>query len=137
TWGAGLLALSAPLAATCFVKAFGITFLGRPRSPAAAAAHETDGFSLATMFVLAALCVLAGALPSLVIEGLAPVVRQLSGAALPMTGEGGWFRLVPIAAERSAYGGIVLLIALALFAWLTAYVMCRRSSVWFRGPAGR
>ena len=28
-----LLALSAALAAACFVKAFGVTFLGRPRSP--------------------------------------------------------------------------------------------------------
>ncbi|HEX7005674.1 MAG TPA: hydrogenase 4 subunit B [Alphaproteobacteria bacterium] len=123
-----LLALSAALAATCFVKAFGITFLGRPRSPAAAAAHEPDGYSLATMFALAALCVLAGALPSLVIEGLAPVVRELSGAALPLTGDGGWFRLVPIAAGRSAYGGFVLLIAIALFAALTAYVVHRLGS---------
>src|SRR5690606_9000000 len=31
----GLLALAAALAAACFVRAFGITFLGRPRSPAA------------------------------------------------------------------------------------------------------
>src|SRR5262249_55028558 len=30
-----LLALSAALAAACFVKAFGVTFLGRPRTPAA------------------------------------------------------------------------------------------------------
>ena len=30
-----LLALSAALAAACFVKAFGVTFLGRPRSDAA------------------------------------------------------------------------------------------------------
>ena len=49
-----LLALSAALAAACFVKAFGITFLGRPRTPAAEAAKEVDGFSLAAMFVLAA-----------------------------------------------------------------------------------
>src|ERR687892_1842529 len=31
----GLLALSAALAAACFVKAFGVTFLGRPRTPTA------------------------------------------------------------------------------------------------------
>ena len=30
-----LLALSAALAAACFVKAFGIVFLGRPRTEAA------------------------------------------------------------------------------------------------------
>ncbi|MGH8733337.1 MAG: hydrogenase 4 subunit B, partial [Burkholderiales bacterium] len=35
-----LLALSAALAAACFVKAFGITFLGRARTPAAERAQE-------------------------------------------------------------------------------------------------
>src|SRR5947209_5094892 len=37
-----LLALSAALAAACFVKAFGVSFLGRPRATAAANAQETD-----------------------------------------------------------------------------------------------
>ena len=44
-----LLALSAALAAACFVKAFGVSFLGRPRTPAAANAIETNsnfGFAL-------------------------------------------------------------------------------------------
>ena len=74
-----LLALSAALAAACFVKAFGVTFLGRPRTPAAANAHEVDRFSLITMFAFAALCLLAGILPGLVIDGLAPVVGGLVG----------------------------------------------------------
>src|SRR5438874_3881415 len=55
-----LLALSAALAAACFVKAYGVTFLGRPRSPAAAGAEEVDRFSLSAMFILASLCFLAG-----------------------------------------------------------------------------
>ncbi|HVO14523.1 MAG TPA: hydrogenase 4 subunit B [Alphaproteobacteria bacterium] len=131
-----LLALSAALAATCFVKAFGIVFLGRPRSAAAAEARETDRFSLATMFVLAALCVLAGALPSLVIDGLAPVVRELTGAVLPATAESGWLRLVPIAAERSAYGGLVLLVAIVVVAALTVLIVHRFGShAVRRGPA--
>src|ERR1700685_95276 len=58
-----MLALSTPLPAPCFVKAFGVTFLGRPRSKAAAAATETDGFSLAAMVVLAGLCFFCGILP--------------------------------------------------------------------------
>ncbi|MBI5780189.1 MAG: hydrogenase 4 subunit B, partial [Rhodocyclales bacterium] len=53
-----LLALSAALAAACFVKAFGVTFLGRPRSPAAETAQEVDQFSLTAMFILAFVCVL-------------------------------------------------------------------------------
>ncbi|MGO7209118.1 hydrogenase 4 subunit B, partial [Rhizobium ruizarguesonis] len=56
----GLLALSAALAGACFVKAFGITFLGRPRTVVAEQALEVDRFSLAAMSVLAALCLLAG-----------------------------------------------------------------------------
>ncbi len=37
-----LLALAAALASCCFVRAYGICFLGRPRSDAAAQARETD-----------------------------------------------------------------------------------------------
>ena len=44
-----MMALAAALAAACFVRAYGITFLGRPRSEAARAAHEVDRFSLAAM----------------------------------------------------------------------------------------
>src|SRR4029079_4240644 len=39
-----LLALSAALVAACFVKAFGVSFLGRSRSREAAGAHEVDVF---------------------------------------------------------------------------------------------
>src|SRR6266516_4117287 len=52
----GLLALSAALAAACFVKAFGITFLGRARTSVAHDARETDALSLTAMFVLVVLC---------------------------------------------------------------------------------
>src|SRR5262249_40835974 len=54
----GMLALSAALAAACFVKAFGVTFLGRARTAAAERAREVDVFSLAAMFGFAALCLL-------------------------------------------------------------------------------
>ncbi|HTI82665.1 MAG TPA: hydrogenase 4 subunit B, partial [Acetobacteraceae bacterium] len=53
-----LLALSAALAAACFVKAFGISFLGRARTRAAADARETDRWSLYAMFAFAGLCLL-------------------------------------------------------------------------------
>src|SRR6476619_6238190 len=51
-----LLALAAALAAACFVKAYGVAFLGRPRSVAAEAAHDVDRYSLAAMFNIATLC---------------------------------------------------------------------------------
>ena len=71
---------------------------------------------------------LAGVLPSVVIKLLTPVVLALTGAELPETSGGGWFRLVPIAAERSAYGGLVLVAAIVLVAALTAFVVHRLGS---------
>src|SRR5262249_47024409 len=60
-----LLALSAALAAACFVRAFGITFLGRARTPAAGRASEADRVSLAAMGILAALCLVTGIIPGI------------------------------------------------------------------------
>jgi hydrogenase-4 component B len=50
------LALTGGLAAACFVKAFGITFLGMPRSKKAQEAHESPGSMQAGMVFLAAVC---------------------------------------------------------------------------------
>src|SRR5205807_5817659 len=79
----GLLALSAALAAACFVKAFGITFLGRARTSPAQDARETDARSLTAMFILVVLCLVAGILPSYFIDTLAPVVQGLVNAQMP------------------------------------------------------
>src|SRR5690242_11789881 len=79
-----LLALSAALAAACFVKAFGISFLGRPRTSVVATAPEADGFSLGAMFGFAALCFVAGILPGLFIDALAPAVHDLIGDHMPV-----------------------------------------------------
>ena len=75
-----MLALAAALAGACFVRAFGISFLGRPRSAFARDAVEVDRFSLTAMGILALLCLLAGIFPGQVMDALAPVVRALIGA---------------------------------------------------------
>src|SRR5512136_1584603 len=49
-----MLALTGALAAACFVKAFGITFLAQPRSPQAANAHEAAPTMVIGMGLLAA-----------------------------------------------------------------------------------
>src|SRR5205814_10567241 len=72
-----MLALSAALAAACFVKAFGVSFLGRPRTTVAEDAQEVDRWSLAAMFILAGLCLLIGIIPGPIIDMLAPVVKML------------------------------------------------------------
>ena len=103
-----LLALSAALAAACFVKAFGVTFLGRPRTRVAAEAREVDRCSLAAMFGFAALCLLAGICPGVVIDRLAPVVQALTGARMPTQLGVAWLSIVPIASARSSYNGLLV-----------------------------
>ena len=132
----GLLALSAALAAACFVKAFGITFLGRPRTPAAETARETDRFSLTAMFALASLCLLAGILPGLVIDALSPVTLALVGGRMPLQSDVAWASIVPIAEARSSYNGLLVFVFIALSAPLAAYVIHRFAShAVRRGPA--
>jgi formate hydrogenlyase subunit 3/multisubunit Na+/H+ antiporter MnhD subunit len=104
-----LLALSAAFAAACFVKAFGVTFLGRPRSADAATAAEVDVPSLVAMGLLVLLCALAGVFPGTVIDAVAPIARQLLGASMPLQAEESWFTVVPIADTRSSYNGLLLL----------------------------
>jgi NADH:ubiquinone oxidoreductase subunit 5 (subunit L)/multisubunit Na+/H+ antiporter MnhA subunit len=132
----GLLALSAALAAACFVKAFGITFLGRPRTATVETAHEVDRYSLAAMFTLAILCLLAGILPGLVIDGLSPVTLLLIGSRMPVQMAEPWLSIVPIAASRSSYNGLLVLAFIAISASLAAYVIHRFAShALRRGPA--
>jgi NADH:ubiquinone oxidoreductase subunit 5 (subunit L)/multisubunit Na+/H+ antiporter MnhA subunit len=123
-----MLALSAALAATCFVRAFGITFLGRPRSPEAIAAGEVDRFSTGAMLALAAFCVLAGVLPGLVVDALAPAVTLVTNGALAAQRAMPWLSLVPVAPERSSYNGLVFLAFIALSGSLTALAVHRFAS---------
>ncbi len=74
-----LLALTGALAAACFVKAFGITFLGLPRSGHAENAHESSPTMVTAMGVLAVLCVVFGLAPGLVVNVLDPLAGSLLG----------------------------------------------------------
>jgi len=131
-----MLALSAALAAACFVKAFGVTFLGRPRTPVAADAHETDRVSIAAMFAFALLCLLAGILPGLFIDGLAPVTQALVGARMPAQTALPWLSIVPIAESRSSYNGLLVFAFIALSTLLTVEIIHRFASrAVRRGPA--
>jgi formate hydrogenlyase subunit 3/multisubunit Na+/H+ antiporter MnhD subunit len=123
-----LLALSAALAAACFVKAFGVTFLGRARTPAAAGAHETDRFSLAAMFFFAALCLVAGILPGFFIDALAPVVQSLVGDRMPVQRGVEWLSIVPIAESRSSYNGLLVFVFMVLSGALAAWAIHRLAS---------
>jgi hydrogenase-4 component B len=131
-----LLALSAALAAACFVKAFGVTFLGRPRTPAAAKAEETDSNSLAAMFILAALCLVAGVLPGIFLDALASVSRALVGVSMPHQIGLQWLTIVPIAESRSSYNGLLVFVFVTLSGSIAAFAIHRLASDRLRrGPA--
>jgi hydrogenase-4 component B len=123
-----LLALSAALAAACFVKAFGVSFLGRPRTPAAAHASETDSNSLAAMFFLAAVCFVAGILPGIFIDALAPVTTALVGVSMPRQTGLDWLTIVPIAESRSSYNGLLVFVFVTLSGSLAAFAIHRLAS---------
>ena len=123
-----VLALSAALAAACFVKAFGVTFLGRPRSPVVAKAGEADHFSLAAMLFLAALCLLAGILPGFVIDALAPLTQSLVGGRMPVQAVVPWLAMVPVSESRSSYDGLLVFVFITFSALLSAYAIHRLAS---------
>ncbi len=115
-----MLALAAALAAACFVKVYGVVFLGRARTEQAKNAAETDRFSLSVMFILALLCLLAGIFPGFVINVLAPAVREMTGAHMPQHGAG--LLLVPVSAARSSYSGLLVFVFIAVSAGLAALI---------------
>jgi hypothetical protein len=131
-----MLALAAALAAACFVKAFGVTFLGRPRGVAAETATEVDRYSLTAMFILATLCLLAGILPGLVIDALAPITVEILGGAMPIQANEPWLSIVPIAESRSSYNGLLVMVFITISASLAVYFIHRFAShALRRGPA--
>jgi NADH:ubiquinone oxidoreductase subunit 5 (subunit L)/multisubunit Na+/H+ antiporter MnhA subunit len=131
-----MLALAAALAAACFVKAYGVAFLGRPRSLAAETAGEVDRYSMTAMFSLAALCLLGGILPGLVIDALSPVALQILGGRMPIQANEAWLSFAPIAASRGSYNGLLVMIFVTISASLAVFVVHRFASrALRRGPA--
>jgi hydrogenase-4 component B len=123
-----MLALAAALSATCFVRAFGIAFLGRPRTPVAAEAQETDVASRAAMFALLALCLIAGILPGLLIDTVAPVAASLVGASMPPQATISGWSIVPVAESRSSYNGLLIFLFITVSTLLTIQVIHRFAS---------
>jgi hydrogenase-4 component B len=77
-----MLALTGALAAACFVKAFGITFLAQPRSEEARQAHEVSATMLTGMGLLTGACVFLGLFPTTFITLFDPITQQLTGERL-------------------------------------------------------
>jgi len=133
-----MLALAAALAAACFVRAFGIAFLGRPRSAAAAAATEVDRFQTGTMLVLALACLLIGVLPGFVIDALGGAVQVATGGpSLPGQAQQPWLTLVPVSGVRSSYNGLLVFLFIVMSALISSVAIrtfasraLRRAPAW-------
>ena len=108
-----LLALTAALAAALFVRAFGIVFLGRPRSAAAAGAVDAGPSMRAALILLAATCVLLGVMPLPAVGLIDPVSRQIIGHSLPGLGAANLLWFVPLPGSYTSYSGLVILVAVA------------------------
>src|SRR6266567_1216141 len=111
------LAMVGGLAVACFVKVYGIVFLGIPRTEEHAASHEAGWQMLLPMTLLALICAAVGLAPALLVG----LLQQASLTALPTltAREGGELTaLVPLP--------MVTLVAIALLALLALLVF------WYR-----
>ncbi|WP_248961471.1 proton-conducting transporter transmembrane domain-containing protein [Sphaerisporangium perillae] len=110
----GVIALSAGLAIATFVKAFGVGFLARPRTPGAERASESPPAMIGGMALAAASCVILALAPATVLPGLSRLAASLvpgSGhppGPVPVSGE--------VTLRLTGYEGTIspLLIAVAL-----------------------
>ena len=130
----GALALTGALAVACFVKAFGVSFLGLPRGEGAATAVEVGGLEVAAMSVLAVACIALGLLA-------APVIRAI-GALVPAHGTDGTLAAIggpgtPIAAQLVVPGVAVAVAVAAALALGTARLLgpirVRHGATWASG----
>lgn len=105
------LAMVGGLAVACFVKVYGIVFLGVPRTVEHAARHEAGWQMLLPMALLALLCAVVGLAPAL----FSGILQRASLTALPTLTSPGWEtlpELVPL--PMVTYLGVALLALLAL-----------------------
>lgn len=112
--GLGGLALISGLAVACFAKAFGIVFLGEPRSPGAEAARDPGLEMRLPMVLLAVLCAAVGLLAPTLPAFLAWPVDQLAGAPTPLAA------VVPSLVWVAGLGAVALLAGAGVGRWLLA-----------------
>jgi hydrogenase-4 component B len=90
-----LLALTSALAAACFVKAFGMTFLALPRGEGAEKAQESPGLMLLPQAALAVLCLALGLAPGSALQVLGAVAGSLPGVRPAPEMVRSWFAIAP------------------------------------------
>jgi hypothetical protein len=80
------------------------------------------------MIVLASLCLIAGILPGLFIDALAPISAALIGERMPVQIGAQWLSIVPIAASRSSYDGLLVFLFMMISGTIAATAIHRFAS---------
>lgn len=139
------LALTAALAAACFVKVFGLIFLGLPRSHNSEKAREVeDKGMLLALQLLAGLCFFFGIFPSVILDLLNHVGKQLLGQSLPNDNVLSWMWLAPVSAHKASYSPLLVLLSVLMAGGITFWYLrrnpetktMRRSATWDCGFGG-
>ncbi len=133
--GVGVLALTGGLTALTVVKAVGIGLLGRPRSEPATQATEVRPSMWVGSGTLAALCLVFGVAPFLVIPAVLDAARSVTASHVPDPLVGGWH--VGISGIHGVLAPGLLALGLVLAAALVAGVRrafqhgaVRRTEAW-------
>jgi hypothetical protein len=80
------------------------------------------------MFILGLTCLLAGILPGLFIDALASISSLLIGERMPAQIGAQWLSIVPIAASRSSYDGLLVFLFMIVSGALAAFAIHRLAS---------
>ena len=116
-----ILALTGALAAACFVKVYGVIFLGRPRSLQAAGTQETSFGMRFAQILLALCCLIFGLFPTWVVHAINVIPARLLGVGLSKVADNGWLWLAPVSKQTASYGAIPVLIGL-LVSWFIVFI---------------
>ncbi len=124
---AAMLALTGALAAACFVKVYGIAFLGQPRSRHVRHTREASTGMILAQAWLAVLCLLFGIFPAAMVGALGHVTEALVQNKLSEATARGWMWLTPISSQTASYSAILVFsgMLLALLAWAVVYFVLR------------
>jgi formate hydrogenlyase subunit 3/multisubunit Na+/H+ antiporter MnhD subunit len=132
---AAALVLAVALSAYVMVKFYGVIFLGRPREPNLAYAHDAGRFERVALAWFALGCVVLGLFPVNVIALIDSTNAMLIGSTVGGHGES-WLLLAPVNADRSSYSPIIFLLVIVAVVLLTIQIVHRQYHGRLRkGPA--
>jgi formate hydrogenlyase subunit 3/multisubunit Na+/H+ antiporter MnhD subunit len=116
---AATLALAGALTAMCFVKVYGVAFLGQPRGKAKASGDAGAGERLGLAWLSAA-CLVLGLFPAAMLQMLNQVGASLTGHSLSAEAlQSGWVWLVPTHPAEASYSPLIFFVVVLAVVLLT------------------